>query len=94
MIRKIITLTATMISITISISTGETVIIPVWMHITIPDRGGSRNILASNIGLIAKKGEDNILHVMANDLITAMPLNGVTVDVYRFPDAADNFRYY
>ena len=43
-----------------------------------PDRGGSRNILASNIGLIAKKGEDNILHVMANDLITAMPLNGVT----------------
>ena len=49
-----------------------------------PDRGVSRNILASNIGLIAKKGEDNILHVMANDLITAMPLNGVTIDVFDF----------
>ncbi len=49
-----------------------------------PDRGVSRNILASNIGLIAKKGEDKILHVMANDLITAMPLNGVTIDVFDF----------
>jgi len=27
-----------------------------------PGRGATRNILASNIGLIAKKGEDNILH--------------------------------
>ncbi len=49
-----------------------------------PERGGSRNILASNIGLLAKRGEDNILHVMANDLITAMPLNGVSVEVYDF----------
>jgi alpha-2-macroglobulin len=49
-----------------------------------PGRGGSRNILASNLGLIAKKGEDNILHVMANDLITAMPLNGVTIEAYDF----------
>jgi uncharacterized protein YfaS (alpha-2-macroglobulin family) len=49
-----------------------------------PGRGASRNVLASNIGLIAKKGEDNILHVMANDLITAMPFNGVTVEVYDF----------
>ena len=49
-----------------------------------PDRAGSRNILASNLGLIAKKGEDNILHVMVNDLITAMPLNDVTIEVYDF----------
>ena len=49
-----------------------------------PGRGGSRNILASNIGLIAKQGADNIVHVMANDLITAMPLNGVKVEVYDF----------
>jgi alpha-2-macroglobulin len=49
-----------------------------------PERGGSRNILSSDIGLIAKKGEDNILHVMANDLISAMPLNGVTIDVFDF----------
>ncbi len=47
-----------------------------------PERGASRNILASNIGLMAKKGEDNILHIMTNDLITAMPLNGVSVEVF------------
>ena len=49
-----------------------------------PGRGASRNILASNLGLIAKKGADNILHVMVNDLITAMPLNGVTIQVCDF----------
>lgn len=49
-----------------------------------PERGGSRNILASNIGIIAKKGEDNILHIMTNDLITAMPYNGVSIEVYDF----------
>ena len=33
-----------------------------------PDKRVSRNVLASNFGLIAKKGDDNILHVMVNDL--------------------------
>ncbi len=47
-----------------------------------PDRMISRNVLASNLGLMAKKGEDNILHVMVNDLITAMPLNEVSVEVF------------
>ncbi|MCX6254948.1 MAG: MG2 domain-containing protein [Bacteroidia bacterium] len=47
-----------------------------------PDRRVSRNVLASNFGLIAKKGDDNILHVMVNDLLTAMPVNEVTVEVY------------
>ena len=47
-----------------------------------PDTKVSRNILASNLGLMAKKGEDNILHVMVNDLITALPLNEVSIDVY------------
>ena len=47
-----------------------------------PGRGISRNILASNIGLMAKKGEDNILHIMTSDLITAMPLNGVSIEVF------------
>ena len=42
-----------------------------------PDKRVSRNILASNLGLIAKKGDDNILHVMVNDLLTAMPVNEV-----------------
>ena len=49
-----------------------------------PDKRVSRNVLASNFGLIAKKGDDNILHVMVNDLLTAMPVNEVAVDVYDY----------
>jgi uncharacterized protein YfaS (alpha-2-macroglobulin family) len=40
-----------------------------------PDKKVSRNILASNFGIIAKKGADNILHVFVNDLLTALPVN-------------------
>ena len=47
-----------------------------------PDRKVSRNVLASNLGLMAKKGEDNKLHVMVNDLLTALPLNEVSVQVF------------
>jgi alpha-2-macroglobulin len=49
-----------------------------------PDKRVSRNVLASNLGLIAKKGDDNILHVMVNDLLTAMPLNEVNVQVFDY----------
>ena len=49
-----------------------------------PDKRLTRNILASNLGLIAKSGEDNILHVMTNDLLTALPVSEVSVDVYDF----------
>ncbi len=49
-----------------------------------PDKKVSRNILASNLGLIAKKGDDNIMHVMVNDLISAMPVNEVKVDIYDY----------
>ena len=49
-----------------------------------PDKRVTRNILASNFGLIAKKGDDNILHVMVNDLLTAMPVNEVTIEVYDY----------
>lgn len=49
-----------------------------------PDRRESRNVLASNLGLIAKKGDDNIMHVMVNDLISALPVNEATVDVYDY----------
>ena len=47
-----------------------------------PDTRISRNILASNLGLMAKKGSDNILHVMVNDLLTALPLNEVSIEVF------------
>jgi uncharacterized protein YfaS (alpha-2-macroglobulin family) len=49
-----------------------------------PDKNVSRNILASNIGLMAKKGEDNILHVIANDLITALPASEVSIELYDY----------
>jgi uncharacterized protein YfaS (alpha-2-macroglobulin family) len=49
-----------------------------------PDKRVRRNVLASNLGLMAKKGEDNILHVMVNDLISSMPVGEVNVDVYDY----------
>lgn len=49
-----------------------------------PDRKVSRNILASNFGIIAKKGTDNKLHIIVNDILSALPLNEVKIDVYDF----------
>ncbi len=49
-----------------------------------PDKNVSRNILASNLGLIAKMGEDGILHVIVNDLITALPVSETTLEVYDY----------
>ena len=49
-----------------------------------PDKKVSRNILASNFGIIAKKGSDNNLRVIINDILTALPLSEVAVDVYDF----------
>ncbi len=49
-----------------------------------PDRKVVRNILASNFGLIAKEGEDKMLHVMLNDLISALPAKEVKIDVYDY----------
>jgi uncharacterized protein YfaS (alpha-2-macroglobulin family) len=49
-----------------------------------PERRVSRNVLASNLGLIAKKGEDDILHIMVNDLISAMPVNEAEVEVFDY----------
>lgn len=49
-----------------------------------PDRKQSRNILASNLGIIAKKGDDNTLHVIVNDLLTALPVNEANVDVFDY----------
>ena len=49
-----------------------------------PDRKVTRNILASNFGIIAKKGTDNNLRVMVNDILTALPLSEVSVTVFDF----------
>lgn len=44
------------------------------------ERWASRNLLASNIGIIAKRGNDNNMLIIATDLLTAKPLSGVTLD--------------
>ena len=49
-----------------------------------PDKNVSRNILASNLGLTAKIGEDNILHVIVSDLLTALPVSEVSIDVFDY----------
>lgn len=40
-----------------------------------------RNILASDIGLIAKRGNDGSLWIAASDLRTAKPMSGVSIEV-------------
>lgn len=45
------------------------------------ERWASRNLLASNIGLIAKRGNDNSMLVIATDLLSAKPLSGVEVEL-------------
>ena len=47
-----------------------------------PDKRLTRNILASNLGLMAKRGADNSLHVYVNDLRTADAVTGALVEVY------------
>ncbi len=45
------------------------------------ERWASRNLLASNIGLVAKKGNDNSMLVVVTDLLTAKPLSGASVQL-------------
>src|SRR5690606_33056021 len=48
------------------------------------NRAASRNILASDLGLTAKRGEDGNTLVFVTDLKTAKPLAGVEVSMYNF----------
>jgi hypothetical protein len=48
------------------------------------ERWASRNLLASNIGLVVKRGNDNSMLVVATDLLTAKPLRGVTLNFLDF----------
>ncbi|HEY0056426.1 MAG TPA: MG2 domain-containing protein [Pedobacter sp.] len=45
------------------------------------DRWASRNVLASNIGLIAKQGSSNNLTIATTDILSASPLEGVTLEL-------------
>lgn len=44
----------------------------------------ARNVLVSDIGIIAKAGADKRMHVILSDLNTAAPLSGATVKFYDF----------
>lgn len=48
------------------------------------DRNIKRNILVSNIGLIAKKGNASDVLVVCSDIQTALPLKGVKLEVYNY----------
>jgi len=48
------------------------------------NKSTSRNILASDLGMIAKAGNDGNLHVYITDIITAKPLSGVNIECYNF----------
>lgn len=48
------------------------------------DRFASINILATNIGLIAKQGNNNTLFVAVNDIISTNPLNNIDLEVYNY----------
>jgi uncharacterized protein YfaS (alpha-2-macroglobulin family) len=44
----------------------------------------SRNVLASDLGLLAKRGTDGSMHFVVTNLITAQPLPNTTVEIYDF----------
>ncbi|MCC8425558.1 alpha-2-macroglobulin [Mucilaginibacter sp. UR6-11] len=45
------------------------------------DKWATRNIIASNIGLVAKRGADNSMVVIATDILTAQPIAGLELDL-------------
>lgn len=49
------------------------------------ERFVSRNVLASNLGIIAKLGKDNSCLVTVTDLRNASPVSGATVEFFDYP---------
>lgn len=49
-----------------------------------PDKKLVSNILASDLGIMAKSGTDNNLRVFINDLRTANPVEGATAEIYDY----------
>ncbi len=47
-------------------------------------RNIKKNILASDLGLIVKKGDEGTTTIIATDLKTAKPLSGVSIELYDF----------
>ncbi len=44
----------------------------------------SQNLFASDLGLIAKKGNNNRLHIVASDIISTVPKSNVDIKAYTF----------
>lgn len=44
----------------------------------------SRNMLASNLGIIAKRGNDNSMLIAVTDLLTTASIGGVDLEIYNF----------
>ncbi len=47
-------------------------------------RNASRNVLASNLGIIAKTGNDKSMVFAVTDLVSTEPLSGVSLEIYNF----------
>ncbi|MGY4386263.1 uncharacterized protein YfaS (alpha-2-macroglobulin family) [Pedobacter sp. UYP24] len=45
------------------------------------ERWASRNVMVSNIGLIAKSGNDKSMLIIATDLLTAQPMSSISIDL-------------
>ncbi len=54
------------------------------------DRWASRNILASNIGLTAKRGNDNSLTVAVSNILTTEPMSGVDIEIMDYQQTIIN----
>src|SRR5262249_42436612 len=48
------------------------------------ERAAYRNILASDLGITVKKGNDGSLFMVANDLITTKPVSAVDIELYDY----------
>ena len=53
-------------------------------YYTVYERAVAKNIMASDLGLTLKKGNDGSLFIVANDLITTEPLGNVTIELYDY----------
>ncbi|MBS1495930.1 MAG: hypothetical protein JSU03_07790 [Bacteroidetes bacterium] len=54
------------------------------------DRWATRNILASNIGLTAKRGNDNSMSVAVSNILTTEPMSAVTLEVMDYQQTIIN----
>ncbi len=57
---------------------------PCYLSYFSENRNTTKNVIASNLGLLAKKGMDNQLLVVATNLLTAQPQPGTEISVFDF----------